>query len=149
MFWFSREMCGSKLALGGRFLWLFHLWLLLGQRILLFWVSQTYDLTGLVPPFCDPGYHFVSLGTFEGTMSGHMGTQNQIFVISGDFGTPFSKLFRVLMGSILFFLRACFQVTFCIDFWMELLTVGALKTRFSHGRYCKNHVFAKIVYWRF
>ena len=26
-----------------------------------------------------PGDHFISLGTFEGTMSGHIGAQNQIF----------------------------------------------------------------------
>ena len=65
-------MCGSKLALGDLFLWFFHLWLLLGQRI----------LTGLVPPFCDLGDHFVSLGTFEGTegpTEGHMEAQNRIF----------------------------------------------------------------------
>ena len=29
------------------------------------------------------------------------------------------------------------------------MTAGALKTRFLAGRYCKNHVFAKIVFWSF
>ena len=27
-----------------------------------------------------------------------------------------------------FFVRACFQVTFCTDFWLELQTLGAPKT---------------------
>ena len=46
--------------------------------ILLFWVSKTYHLTGLVPPFSYPEDHFVSLGTPERTMEGHMGAQNQM-----------------------------------------------------------------------
>ena len=43
---------------------------------------QNLSFGGLLPPFYHPGDHFVSLGTFEGTMSGHMGAQNQI---SSDF----------------------------------------------------------------
>ena len=53
------------------------------DTILSFWVSETYHLTGLVPPFSYPEGHFVSLGTPEKTMGGHMGAQNQIF---SDFG---------------------------------------------------------------
>ena len=45
----------------------------------LFWVSKTYRLTGLVPPFSHLEDHFASLGTPERTMEGHMGAQNQIF----------------------------------------------------------------------
>ena len=45
---------------------------------LVFWVSKTYHLTGLVLPFYHPGNHFVSLGTPEGTMEGHMEVQNQM-----------------------------------------------------------------------
>ena len=60
------------------FLWFFHLWLLLGTRFLTFWVSKTYRLTGLVSPFSYPEDHFVSLGTPERTMEGHMGAQNQM-----------------------------------------------------------------------
>ena len=142
-------MCGSKLFSGGRFLWFFHLWLLLGTRILLFWISKTYHLTGLVPPFCYPEDHFVSLGTPERTMEGHMGAQNQILSDFCWFWAAILRAFWVLMGWILCFFGACFHVIFCIHFLMELLTVGALKTRFSLGRYCKNHVFAKIVYWWF
>ena len=59
-------------------MWFFQLWLLLGTRFLSFWVSKTYRLTGLVPPFSYPEDHFVSLGTPERTMEGHMGTQNQM-----------------------------------------------------------------------
>ena len=142
-------MCGSKLFSGGRFLWFFHLWLLLGTRFLSFWVSKTYRLTGLVPPFSYPEDHFVSLGTPERTMEGHMGAQNQIFSEFGWFRDPVLRLFWVLMVYFFCFFGACFQVTFRIDFWEELLTVGALETRFSHGKYCKNHVFAKTVYWWF
>ena len=46
-------------------------------------VSKTYRLTGLVPPFSYPEDHFVSLGTPERTMEGHMRAQNQIL---SDFG---------------------------------------------------------------
>ena len=48
------------------------------DTILLFLVSKTYRLTGLVPPFSYPEDHFVSLRTPERTMEGHMGAQNQI-----------------------------------------------------------------------
>ena len=48
------------------------------DTILLFWVSKTYHLIGLVPPFSYPEDHFVSLGTPERTMEGHMGAQNQM-----------------------------------------------------------------------
>ena len=36
-----------------------------------------------------PGDHFVSLKTFVGAMEGHMGAQNQIFLIFDDLGSPF------------------------------------------------------------
>ena len=49
------------------------------DTFILFWVSKTYHLTGLVPPFSFPEDHFVSLGTPQRTMEGHMGAQNQIF----------------------------------------------------------------------
>ena len=121
-------------------------------RFLSFWVSKTYCLTGLVPPFSYPEDHFASLGTPERTMEGHMGAQNQIFsdfcwfwLILG----PHFESFLSSDGINSLFFWACFQVTVCIDFWVELLTVGALKTRFSHGRYCKNQVSAKNVYWWF
>ena len=42
------------------------------------WVSKTYRLTGLVPPFSHPEDNFVSLGTPERTVEGHMGAQNQM-----------------------------------------------------------------------
>ena len=53
------------------------------DTILLFWVSKTYHLAGLVPTFSYPEDHFVSLGTPERTMEGHMGAQNQF---SSGFG---------------------------------------------------------------
>ena len=67
----------------------FPLVLLLGTRILLFWLSKTCHLTGLVPAFSYPEDHCVSLGTPERTMEGHMGAQNQILVILADLGSPF------------------------------------------------------------
>ena len=53
------------------------------DTILSFWVSKTFNLTGLVPPFSYPEDHFFSLGTPERTMERHMGAQDQIF---SDFG---------------------------------------------------------------
>ena len=50
-----------------------------GDTISLFWVSQTYRLTGLVPPFSYPEDHFARFWTPERTMEGRMGAQNQIF----------------------------------------------------------------------
>ena len=51
--------------------------------------------------------------------------------------------------SSVFFFELVSRSLFASIFWAELLTVGAFKTRFSHGRYCNNQVFAKIVYWWF
>ena len=70
--------------------------------------------------------------------------------VFSDFGWilgPHFESFLSSDGLNSVFFGACFRATFCIDFFMELLTAGALKTRFSLGMYCKNHVFAKIVYW--
>ena len=53
------------------------------DTIFIIWVSKTYCLTGLVPPFSYPEDDFVSLGRPERTMGGHMEAQNQIFP---DFG---------------------------------------------------------------
>ena len=44
---------------------------------------QYLSFGGLLPPFYHPGDHFVSLGTPERTMEGHMGAQHKIFK---DFG---------------------------------------------------------------
>ena len=96
---------------------------------------------------------FCQLGTPERTMEGHMGAQNQIFSDFCWFWLILGARFESVLGSnglnSFVFFWACFQVTVCVDFWVGLLTVGALKARFSHGRYCKNHVFAKTVYWWF
>ena len=62
---------------------------------------------------------------------GHVGVRSKIF---NDFGLilgPHFESFLSSDGLNSVFFGACFQVTFCIDFWVELLTVGALKTRFS------------------
>ena len=61
----------------------------IGTRCLLFWVSTTYYLIGLVPPFSYPEDHFVSLGTPDRTMEGHMGAQNQILTALVDLGNQF------------------------------------------------------------
>ena len=44
-------------------------------------------------------------------------------------GAHFER-FLGLDGPDSVFFRACFQVVFCIDFEVEFLTVGALKTKF-------------------
>ena len=81
------------------FLWFFHLWLLLGTRFSSFWVSKTYRLTGLVPPFSYPEDHFASLGTPERTMEGHMGAQNQIFSDFARFWLIWGARFESFLGS--------------------------------------------------
>ena len=63
------------------------------DTILLFWVSKTYRLTGLVPPFSHPEDHFASLGTPERTMEGHMGAQNETFCDLGSFWNPILEAF--------------------------------------------------------
>ena len=75
------------------FLWFFHLWLLLGTRFLSLWMSKTYRLTGLVPPFSYAEDHFATLGTPERTMEGPMWAQDQIFHDFGWFGDPILKAF--------------------------------------------------------
>mgnify|MGYP006923076902 CR=1 FL=1 len=69
-------MCGGKLASGGSFYRLFHLWLLLGTRFFGFLGVQNllFDRPGA--SIFHPGAYFVSLKTFEGAMEGYMGAQN-------------------------------------------------------------------------
>ena len=56
-------------------------------------------------------------------------------LLSNDFAIILRPHFESFSGfymlTSMFFLWAWFQVTFCTDFWVELLTVGTLKTRFS------------------
>ena len=70
--------------------------------------------------------------------------------VFNDFGLILGPHFESFLNSdglnSEFFWRL-FPGHFLHRFLVELLTVGALKTRFSYGRYCKNHVFEKIVYW--
>ena len=54
----------------------------------------------------------------------------QVFRDLGDLGIPFESLLG-LDGLDSMFLLGLFPGHFCIDFLMESLTVGALKTRFS------------------
>ena len=54
--------------------------------------------------------------------------------------------------------RACFQVTFWINSWVKISTLGDSNSRFSHGRDCENQLLQKpfssisgssvIVFWR-
>ena len=77
-----------------------------------------------------------------------MGIRSKIFI---DFGLILGPHFESFLNSdglnSVFFFWSLFPGDFLHRFLMELLTAGALKTRFSLGRYCKKHVFAKIVYW--
>ena len=145
-------MCGSKLASGAWFLLFFQLQLLLWTRILLFWVSKTYHLEACC-------LHFTTLGTILSAwghpggpweqQEGHVGVRSKTF---SDFGLILGSHFESLLSSdelISVFFWSLFPGHFFHRFLMELLTAGALKTRFSRGRYCKNHVFAKIIFWCF
>ena len=40
--------------------------------------------------------------------------------------------------------QQCFQVTFCIDFWIEIGILGAPETRFSNTRYCRKQLSTGI-----
>ena len=48
-------------------------------------------------------------------------------------------------------MRFCFRVslhgTFDTDFCVEIWTSGALRTRFSFGRYCKKQLFAEVIFF--
>ena len=101
--------------------------------------------------------HFTTLGTILSAwghpggpweqQEGHVGVRSKIF---SDFGLilgPHFESFLSSDGLNSVFFWSLFPGHFLHRFLMELLTAGALKTRFSLGRYCKNHVFAKIVYW--
>ena len=145
-------MCGSKLASGAWFLLLFQLQLLLWTRILFLWVSKTYHLEACCLVCTTLGTILSAWGHPGGPweqQEGHVGVRSKIFSDLGLILGPHFESFLSSDGLNSVFFEACFQATFCIDFLVELLTVGALKTRFSLEKYCKNHVFAKIVYWWF
>ena len=103
--------------------------------------------------------HFTTLGPFHqlrDTVGDHGSSrkdkwesETRFLLISGWFLDFILTAFWASMGLIICLFWACFQVTFCIGFRVGLLSAGALKTRFSCGKYCKNHVFAKIVLWWF
>jgi hypothetical protein len=98
-FWFSREMCGSKLTSGAWFLLFFQLQLLLWTRILPFWVSKTYHLEVCC-------LHFSTLGTILSAwghpggpweqQEGHVGVRSKIF---SDFGLIVGFHFESFLGS--------------------------------------------------
>ena len=64
----------------------------------------------------------------DGMQEGHMGDRKKIL---GDCAVKLETNFESFLGSDGCFFKACFQVTCCFDFAMELLTCGAPKTRFS------------------
>ena len=145
-------MCGSKFFVGGRFFGFSTCGCFLGHDFYHF---------GCPKPTIWQAHclHFLTLRTIlpawghpRGPWKDTWGPRTRFLVILADFGwfwEPVLRAFWPPMGWILCFFWVCFQVTVCIDFWVELLTVGALKTRFSHGRYCKKQVSAKKVYWWF
>ena len=64
-----------------------------------------------------------------------------------DLGTPFGKFFWIPRVIFFVLFRARFQVTFCTNLRIEIGMPGALETRFSIGRYCKNQLFTGIQFW--
>ena len=78
-----------------------------------------------------------------------MGVRSNIF---SDFALilgPHFESFLSSDGLNSVFFWSLFPGHFLHRFLMELLTAGALKTRFSWGKYCKNHAFTKTVFWCF
>ena len=141
-------MCGSKLASGGWFLFFFQLQLLLWTRFLLFWAPRTYHLEACCLHFSTLETILSAWGHPEGPweqQEGHVGARGKIF---SDFGMILGHYFEIFLSSDGFnsmFFWSLFPCQFLHRFFIELLAVGALGTRFSSGRYCKNDVFAKIV----
>ena len=91
-------MCGSKLASGGWFLSFFQLQLLLWTRILLFWMSKTYHLVGLLPPFSSLETILSAWGHPWGPweqQEGHVGVRNEIF---SDLGLILGPHFESFLG---------------------------------------------------
>ena len=71
------------------------------------WHTNFIILSGQNLSFDRPGAsgdHFVSLGTPEGTMEGHMGAQNQTFSDFCRFGDPVLNVFLSSHGSNSMFL---------------------------------------------
>ena len=66
-----------------------------------------------------------------------------------DLGTLFWKFFRHWGLKCQFIVGLVSWPLFCIDFWFEIWTPWAPKTRFSHGRYCKNQLLTKFVFCNF
>ena len=79
VFWFSCEMCGSKLFYGGRFLCFFPFEAVTWHTIFIILSVQNLSLDRPGASILPPWNHFVSLGTPQRTMEGHMGAQNRIF----------------------------------------------------------------------
>ena len=126
--------------------------LLLWTRILVFWASKTYHLEACC-------LHFTTLGTILSAwghpggpweqQEGHVGVRSKIF---SDFCLilgPHFESFLSSDGLNSVFFWSLFPGHFLHRFVGEIMEVGALGTRFSCGRYCKNHVFAKIIFWCF
>ena len=94
--------------------------------------------------------HFGTLGAIL-TAWGHPGGPSEQQGAHVELPNLIYKDFElIVLGSDVLhsmFFRTCFQVAFCVDFRMESLIVGGIKTRLSYGMYCKNNVFAKNVFW--
>ena len=95
-------------------------------------MSKTYHVAGLVLLFWNPMGHFGILWTPWGLLEqqeGHAGIRNQICndfrMISG----PHLESLLNSDGLNYILLRACFQVTFCTEFLMEILTFAAREKR--------------------
>ena len=85
------------------------------------------------------------LGDHRSSVKDTWGSRNHIF---SDLGMILGPHFESCLGSDglnSIFVQACVRAIFCTDCLIEILTVARLKTRSSYGKYCENHVFAKVV----
>ena len=109
---------------------------MLGVSILTFWGTVLAPRAHLGGPF----------GHLVATLDDHMEFQHFQMENLIHYWDILGPMYISFLGSrsLTFYLfRACFQVTFFIDFLTEISTLGTPKSRFSQCKYCKK----TFVHW--
>ena len=80
---------------------------------------------------------------------GHEVVRSRIFI---DFGVILEPVYRSFLNSgrsKLHFVSGLIPEGFFIDFCVEISSFGHRNSRFSHGKYCKNQLWTKLVFCKF